>query len=325
MTIHSMQARRNRWIAASLATAVGVLALIPANVVPALAETKLASMLFVNPLPKYPAWRLIGDCVADRAKALGINVTESGPTGGTLDATVMIQQIQQGIANNVGAILTFPATTGFIPILQQARKKAIEVGTFYGAAGTEAGSNVNVGANFAEVGEIFAQSIAEREGEQHVGLMAQGPTGAAKAFVDGFTAAAAKTKNVTVSAVVYTNDDASKALDQGNALLSAHPEINVIASHMGTATQGATAAIKAKKLAGKVVFVANGAAGGGSQGLDDGTVYKLMMQNLCAAGSSMVDAIAKISAGEQVPQQIDVGVRMFGKGEVQEFESKGWQ
>jgi ABC-type sugar transport system substrate-binding protein len=325
VTTSQMHTRRNLRTATFLATAIGVLASIAASTIPAVAETKLASILFVNPLPKYPAWRLIGDCVGDRGKALGINVTESGPTGGTLDATVMIQQIQQGIANKAGAILTFPATTGFVPVLQQARKQGIEVGTFYGAAGTEAGSNVNVGANFAQVGEIFAQSIAAREGEQHVGLMAQGPTGAAKAFVDGFTAAAARTKNVTVSAVVYTNDDASKALDQANALLSAHPETNVIASHMGTATQGATAAIKAKKLIGKVVFLANGAAGGGVQGLDDGTVYKLMMQDLCAAGGSMVDAVAKIANGEQVPAQIDVGVRMFGKGEVEDYESKGWQ
>ena len=49
------------------------------------------------------------------------------------------------------------------------------------------------------------------------------------------------------------------------------------------------------------------------------------MQDLCAAGGSMVDAVAKIADGEQVPAQIDVGVRMFGKGEVQVYESKGWQ
>ncbi|RUU55016.1 hypothetical protein EOD04_32390, partial [Mesorhizobium sp. M2C.T.Ca.TU.009.01.2.1] len=78
----------------------------------------LSSILFVNPLPKYPAWRLIGDCVANRAKELGIPATESGPTTGNLDATVMIQQIQQGIANKAGAILTFPATAGFVPVLQ---------------------------------------------------------------------------------------------------------------------------------------------------------------------------------------------------------------
>ena len=69
-------------------------------------------------------------------------------------------------------------------------------------------------------------------------------------------------------------------------LLTAHPEINVIASHMGTATQGATAAIKAKGPC------RQGRLGrkwprrrwrGGSR--SDGTVYQLMMQDVCGAGS----------------------------------------
>ena len=81
---------------------------------PARAEP-LKSILFVNPLPQYPAWRLIGDCVAKEAEAKGVPATESGPTDETVNTTVMMQQVQQGIANDVGAIVTFPATEGFVP------------------------------------------------------------------------------------------------------------------------------------------------------------------------------------------------------------------
>lgn len=305
-------------------TAVVAVALATTSFSPAYAEP-LKSLLFVNPLPQYPAWRLIGDCIADAAKAANVPFTESGPTDGTLNATQMIQQIQQGIANQSGAIITFPATDGFTPVLQQAREAGIKVGTLYGASGTEAGSDVNVGANFTLMGEVFAEAIAEREGPQNVGLMIQGPTGAGKAFNDGFIAAAEKTANVKVIAVVNTNDDASKSLDQANALLTAHPEINVIASHMGTATQGATAAIRSKDLVGKVVFVANGPAGGGREGLADGTVYKLLMQDLCNAGTQIVDALVKIGNGETVPANLDVGIQMFGEEGIQDYLDKGWQ
>ena len=123
----------------------------------------------------------------------------------------------------------------------------------------------------------------------------------------------------------YTGDDANKAVDQANALLIAHPEINVIASHMGTATQGATSAIKAKDLVGKVVMVGNGAAGGGREGLDDGTVYKILMQDMCNAGTAIVDALVKINDGETVPNQVDVGIQMFGKDGLQDYLDKGWQ
>ncbi len=291
----------------------------------AIAAEPIKSILFVNPLPQYPAWRLIGDCLAKEAKTNGIAATESGPTDGTLNTTVMIQQVQQGIANNVGAIITFPATDGFAPVLQQARDAGIMVGTLYGPGGTSSGSQANVGANFTQVGQIMVDEITKREGDQNVGLMVSAPSGPGKAFEDGFKAAAAKTANVHVIASVYTGDDANKGLDQANALLIAHPEINVIASHMGTATQGATAAIKAKDLVGKVVMVANGAAGGGTEGLDDGTVYKLMMQDMCSAGTNIVDALVKINNGETVPDQVDVGIQMFGKDGIQAYLDKGWQ
>jgi ABC-type sugar transport system substrate-binding protein len=324
-TFTSRSARTVSILAVVVAAAATVAALAGAGSADARPSAKLKSMLFVNPLPKYPAWREIGDCVKRQAKALGIPETESGPTNGTLDTTVMIQQVQQGIANKQGAIITFPATDGFTPVLAQARKAGIVVGTLYGGAGTQKGANVNVGANFSEEGRIYEQAIAARRGPQHVGLIAQGPTGAAKAWLDAFKAAAKKSRNVTVSGVVYTNDDASKALDAANSLLTAHPEINVLASHEGTATSGATAAIKAKHLVGKVVFVANGIAGGGSQGLKDGTIYRVMMQDLCTAGKNIVSAVAKVGAGRKVPAQIDVGIRMFTKSNYHRFAAKGWQ
>jgi len=320
-----MSSRPNRRLLTHLAlSTVASLVLAGTALIPAYAAP-IKSILFVNPLPQYPAWRLIGDCVAKEAKANNIPETESGPTDGTLNTTVMMQQVQQGIANNAGAIITFPATDGFVPLLQQARDAGISVGTLYGAGGTASGSQVNVGANFATVGQIMVKAIAERPGPQNVGLMIQGPTGAGKAFSDAFTAEAAKTSNVKIIATVNTGDDANKSLDQANALLIAHPEINIIASHMGTATQGAAAAIKAKDLIGKVVMVANGAAGGGTEGLDDGTVYKIMMQDMCGAGTQIVDALVKIGNGQTVPEQLDVGVQMFGKDGIKDYLAKGWQ
>lgn len=320
-----MSRSTHRRMMASLGLAtLGALALAATALTPAQAAP-IKSILFVNPLPQYPAWRLIGDCMAKEAKANNIPMSESGPTGGNLDTTVMMKQVQQGIANNEGAIVTFPATDGFVPLLQQARDAGIMVGTLYGAGGTASGSQVNVGANFATVGQIMVKAIAEREGPQNVGLMIQGPTGVGKAFSEAFVAEAAKTSNVKVIATVSTGDDANKSLDQASALLIAHPEINVIASHMGTATQGAAAAIKAKDLVGKVVVVANGAAGGGTEGLADGTVATIMMQDICNAGTQIVDALVKINNGETVPEQLDVGVQMFRKDGVQAFIDKGWQ
>ncbi|MDA8870094.1 substrate-binding domain-containing protein [Rhizobiaceae bacterium] len=283
------------------------------------------SIYFVNPLPQFPAWRLIGDCMATEAEKNGVKLTETGPTDGTVNTTVMMQQVQQGISNQADAIVTFPAADGFVPLLEQAGNAGILVGTLYGSGFTASASKVNVGANFATVGKIMVDTLIERDGPQNVGLMVQGPSGAAKEYQEAFEAAAAAADNVNVVATVFTEDNASKSLDQANALLTAHPEINVIASHMGTATQGTVAAITSRGLQGKVVMLANGAAGGGQEGLQDGTVYRIMMQNLCSAGTQIVDGLVKIGKGEEVPAQLDVGIQMFGADGLQQYLDDGWQ
>ncbi len=284
---------------------------------------KLRSILFVNPLPKYPQWREIGDCIASQAKARGVSETETGPSTGTLDAATMIQQVQQGIANHVGAILTFPASAEFEPVLEQARKAGIIVGTMYGAGAFKA-ANVDIGANFTQLGRAYVQTIAARKGIQHVGLIAQGLTGAAKAWTDSVQANAKKTKNVIIDAVVYTNDDPSKALDASVNLLTAHPDINILASHMGTATQGATQAIKEKGDVGKVVFVANGSSAIALQGLQNGTIYRVLVQSLCAGGTSAVNAIVGIGDGKKEPAAIAVPVQLVGIDAYKKLLTKGW-
>ena len=280
---------------------------------------------FVNPLPQFPAWRLIGDCMADRAKELDVNLTETGPTDGTLNTNVMIQQIQQGISNEVDALITFPASDGFVPQLEQAAAADIIVGTLYGAGYTASASQTNVGADFGQIGQIMVEALEGREGDQNVGLLVQGPSGPGNEFEEGFRAAAGDADNVNVIAVAYTEDNPAKSLDQSNALLAANPEINVIASHMGTATQGASATIKSRGLVGDVVVLANGAAGGGQEGLEDGTVHRIMMQDLCNAGAQILQGVVDLGEGKEVPAQIDVGIRMFSANEVQEYLDKGWQ
>ncbi|MEV4622674.1 sugar ABC transporter substrate-binding protein [Asanoa sp. NPDC049573] len=274
---------------------------------------------FVNPLPQYPAWRTIGDCMADAAKARGIEFTESGPTGGTLDATKMIQQIQQATANKKGAIITFPASDAFTPVLQQAQKAGIITGTLYGEGG-----DVVVGPNYTDLGKMYVDAIAKRPGQQNVGLMAQSDTGQAKQWADGVTAAAKATSNVKIVGTVYTNDDAAKALDQANALLTAHPEINIIASHMGSVTPGVVAAIKARNLVGKVSFVASGADNGGKEAIADGIAYGAWLQGLCDEGKTVLDAVADKAEGKTVAAHIDADEKIGTKEDLTTLLGQGW-
>jgi ABC-type sugar transport system substrate-binding protein len=149
-------------------------ALLATTAISSVAAAPVEAIYFVNPLPQFPAWRLIGDCMAQEADRLGVTLTETGPTDGTLNMNVMMQQVQQGISNNVDAIVTFPASDGFVPLLEQADTAGILVGTLYGSGFTASASDTNVGANFATVGQIMVETLVEREGQKKMVIGSKG-------------------------------------------------------------------------------------------------------------------------------------------------------
>ncbi len=288
----------------------------------------VVSVQFVNPLPNYPAWRTIGDCMAKEAAAKGVDFVESGPTG-ALDATKMIQQVQQAIAAKKDAIITFPASDAFAPLLQQAQAAGITTATLYGSGAADSGASVNVGVDWSALGAQYVAEIATRPGQQNLGLVTVAETGIGKSFADGVKAAASATSNVKVVGEVYTGDDAAKALPQASALLTAHPEITAIATHMGTATPGVIAAIKSKGLTDEVAFVANGPDNGGTEGLASGGVWRLLVQDLCGEGAAALNAVLEQRAAGAASSATDipfvpVGTVVASSDNLQEYLDKGW-
>ena len=287
---------------------------------------------FVNPLPSFPVWKLAGQCMAKEAKKLGVGFTQAGPTGEALDPTTMVTEIQQAIADKENAIITFPASAGFSPVLTRAQSAGIVTATIAGPGVKGSGADINNGYDWAQLGQLYVSTIAKRAGMQYVGLMTQNDTGTGGQWMSGVRAAAAKTKNVKIVGAVYTNDDATKALPETVALLTANPNINVIASNMGTATQGAVAAIKSKGLAGKIAYVGNGLPAGGSQGLANGTVYQVLVQNVCLGAENTVKAtVAGLKNKNELPtigaapELVRIPTAMADKSNWTAFEKQGWE
>jgi len=278
---------------------------------------------FVNPLPNFPAWRRIGDCMKGEAQKRGVDYTESGPTGQALDANAMIGQIQQATANKKGAIVTFPASTAFAAVLKQAQANHIITGTFYGSSGPDSGVDLNAGPNWTTMGENMVKAVAALPGKHVFGLVAAADTGVGKAWLDGMKAAAEKTDNVTIAGEVYTGDDAGKALPQVNALLSAHPDITEIASHMGTTTPGAVSAIKSKGLKGKTFLLAAGHDNGGTEALKDGEANLMYLQDVCTPAKGMVGGVIDVHKGKPAPT-VPLPIKVVGKDDYQSYLDKGW-
>ncbi|HWO62325.1 MAG TPA: substrate-binding domain-containing protein, partial [Umezawaea sp.] len=135
---------------------------------------------FVNPLPNYPTWRRIGDCMGEEATRLGVDLTQSGPTGQALDTTAMIQQVRQATATKKDAVITFPAGEGFAPVLKQAQAAGVVTGTVYGPGGEDSGSDFNIGPEWAEIGGTLVGAVAALPGDHVLGLVAAADTGLGK-------------------------------------------------------------------------------------------------------------------------------------------------
>ena len=284
---------------------------------------KAMTIQFVNPLPSYPTWKQIGECMKEEAEARGADYTESGPTGQALDASAMIQQVQQAIANKKNAVVTMPVSDGFAPILKQAQDADVVTGTIYGPGGEESGADYNIGPDWTYIGETLVNAVAALPGDHVLGLVAAADSGLGKSWLDGVKAAVAKTDNVTIAGEVYTGDDATKALPQVTALLTAHPDVTEIVTHMGTTTPGATAAIKAKGRQGKTFLVAGGHDNGGTEAMEEGTANLMLLQDVCTLGKQMVDGVVDVHEGK-TPEEVPVQIAVVGKDEVQSYLDKGW-
>ncbi|MYU11637.1 substrate-binding domain-containing protein [Streptomyces sp. SID8361] len=278
---------------------------------------------FVNPLPSYPTWRQIGDCMKDEAKKLDVDLTESGPTGQALDATAMIKQVNQAVANKKDAIITFPSSVGFTQILKQAQDAGIVTGTLYGPGGKEFGADYNIAPDFSVIGESLVNAVSTLPGKHVLGLVAAANTGLGKSWMAGVKAAAAKADNVSIAGEVYTGDDAAKALPQVSALLTAHPDVTEIVTHMGTTTPGAVSAIKSHGLKGKTFLLAGGHDNGGSKAVDDGTANLILLQDVCTLGKQLVDGVVNIKRGKPVPE-VPVKIKVVGKDQLQALLGQGW-
>jgi ABC-type sugar transport system substrate-binding protein len=288
------------------------------------ADTTIKTLEFVNPLPSIPTWQGISNCISEQAKADGITYTETGPPASDpADPTTMIQEIQQAVSAGQNAIITFPASAAFDPVLQQAQKAGVITATLYGTGLPSSGATVNAGVNWTIIGKQYVQAIAARPGQHLVGLVAEAPTGVGLSWVNGVKAAAKKTKNVKIVQTVYIGADASQALPKVSAMLTAHKKIDIVASNTGLMTSGAVAAIKQLGLKGKVHLLVINNAEGGPQAVRSGYAIGVFLQDLCTLGKDTVTGLIQASHGKKVPL-VQVHDVIATKSNLTHYIKLGW-
>jgi len=271
----------------------------------------IKSIFFANPLPSYPDWGTADRCFNAETKRLGIKGISQGPTGLQIQDQFVLDRISQAIAQDYDAIMMVPITpSAYEPLMQRAKGKGMYVATLNTGASTK-NQNFELGTDYATQGKIVAENLGKRGGQQNVGVVTNAAGGIGDVIIGAFKDNLPT--NVKVVATAFDGADPSKTADVAGAMLTAHPNINIIFSWEGTAVAGISTAIKEKKKVGKVYGVVNDLTDQVVAGIKDGTLYGTSRQHFCDMAKRAVQGFVALSKGKTVPPLTDTGVTFVTK------------
>lgn len=126
----------------------------------------------------------------------------------------------------------------------------------------------------------------------------------------GFKMAISKYANIKLVAVQYSESDVEKAMSVTENILTANPDLSGIFAANEPSAIGASHAVKARGLAGKVKIVAFDASPLEIKMLQNGIIQGLIVQNPYSMGYTTVKVCIHAWQGEKIAKRIDTGVEV---------------
>jgi ribose transport system substrate-binding protein len=126
----------------------------------------------------------------------------------------------------------------------------------------------------------------------------------------GFKLAISKFPNIKLVAIQYSESDVAKAMSVTENILTANPDLNGIFAANEPSAIGASRAVKARGLTGKVKIVAFDASPLEIEMLQNGIIQGLVVQNPYNMGYTAVKACIDILQGKKIAKRIDTGVEV---------------
>jgi ribose transport system substrate-binding protein len=253
---------------------------------------------------------------AEAAKEDNVEIVWVGPQKEN-DVTDQIDVIRNQVASGVKAIVVAATDAeALVKPLKDAAEKGVKVITIDSGVTDPSASLTYIATDNVEGGRQAAQTLAKLVGEKgNVGLLSFKKGSASsdereKGFLEGI----AKFPNIKVVSTLYTESEVAKAVDQTNAMLTAHPEIvGVFASNEPNGV-GAAQVFKQKKLAGKVKLVAYDSSKEELEALNEGIIQATVVQDPFQMGYKGVKNALKAIKGEAIEQKfINSGMTVVTK------------
>jgi ribose transport system substrate-binding protein len=257
-------------------------------------------------------WQPVHAGAVSAGKDLGAKIVWEAPAEET-DIKRQIEIVRGLIERRVDGIVLAPSDRASLaPVVEQAAAAGIPLAIFDSGIATERYLSYVATDNRA-AGALAAETVAGLlDGKGQVGMVRHMPgSESTEARETGFAGALAERfGGMRIVASEYCMSLRAQALAVTKQMLKAHPGIRALFGSSEAATLGAMRGIQAADRDGKVVLVGFDAAFGLLQGLRDGHVDALVVQDPFYIGYAAVKAVVQQLSGVQPPREVRSPARL---------------
>ena len=271
--------------------------------------------------------------VKEYAAETGLNVYQRGTP--EIDATLQSQLIADLIASDVDAICVVPVDPASLePVLKQAREAGIVVIAHEGASLQNVDYDIEAFSNEA-YGAFIMDNLAAAMGEEgiYTTMVGHVTNASHNEWADGAVARQQEAyPNMTLleeDPRVESEDNGDVAYQKAKELLKKYPDLKGIVGTSSYDSPGVARAIEELGLTGKVFTAGTGLPAANAEILKSGAVNALTLWDPALAGKAMCAMAVKMLRGEEITDNLDLGVdgygdMMFKEGSKTVLEGKGW-
>lgn len=242
------------------------------------------------------------------------------------DTAGQVAVVENAITSRVDGIVLAPLDkAALVGVIGKAREANIPLTIFDSGADTEEYVSF-VATDNTKGGEMAAERMGKLLGGRGtVAMILVQPNSASTGErEDGFEAAIkAKYPGITVLRSNYGNSDRAQSLKVTEDILTAHPEITGIFGPNESSIVGALQAVKNRNLSDKIKLVGFDATRQLEEAVAKGEIDSLVLQNPFKMGYEGVKTIVDLKAGRTPEKQIDTGVVLMTRENMETPEMMG--
>ncbi|GGS19228.1 hypothetical protein GCM10010269_67820 [Streptomyces humidus] len=178
-----------------------------------------------------------------------------------------------------------------------------------------------IGYDAIQAGRNAADALAKSLNEKGTIVEIQGllGTNVAQDRSKGFEEQIAKYPKIKTVAKQAADFDRAKALDVMTNVLQAHPDIDGVYAANDEMAMGALAALKSRKLAGKVQLVGNDGISDALEAVAAGTMYATNAESPYALGQKVITLTGNVLDGKTVPEEETLQGQLVTKENVKKY------